>query len=410
MTRAYRGSTTASVVPVLVLLSAVVAAWIVPGQAAGQDKAASAPTPASAPAPAAPSGPDIKVGIDLPLSGPLVALGKSALDGVRLRVEEINRSGGVGGRKIALVVEDNRGEKADTRSAFKKLAEIDHVAAVIGPITSTNTFAAKIDAEQLHVPLISPTATNDKVTDNSHYIFRACFNDSFQGTVIATYAFAHLGVKKAGVMIDKNSDYSKGLSANFTKALESAGGQVVATEGYQQKDTDFGTQLIRIKNAGAQIIFVPGYPPELPLIIRQAKVVGFPGRLCGADGWDNDSVINNSGDNIEGCVIVGAFSPEDRRPIVKEFLSGAKAAFGRAPGTFEALGYDSLLLLGKALEKGTDRQALADALHGLKDVEGVTGKITLTPRGDALKSAVILKIVKDGDKYVAQYVDSIAPS
>jgi branched-chain amino acid transport system substrate-binding protein len=364
---------------------------------------------ASADAAPAPASGDIKVGIDLPLSGGLAPLGKSALEGIRLRADEVNQAGGIGGRKIVLVVEDNRGDKGDTRSAFKKLAEIDHVAAVIGPITSTNTFAAKIDAEQLHVPLISPTATNDKVTDNAHYIFRACFNDSFQGTVIATYAFKNLGVKKAAVLIDKNSDYSKGLSANFTRAFEEAGGKVVASEGYQQKDTDFGAQLIKIKNAGAEIVFVPGYPPELPLIIKQAKVVGFPGRLCGADGWDNDAVINNSGDNIEGCVIVGAFSPEDERPIVKGFLAGFKATGGQTPGTFEALGYDSLLLLGKALEKGADRQAIADALHGLKDVEGVTGKITITPRGDALKSAVILKIVKEGDKYVAKYVSSIAP-
>jgi branched-chain amino acid transport system substrate-binding protein len=351
----------------------------------------------------------IKIGADLPLSGSLAPLGKSALEGMRLRVDQINQAGGIGGRQLVLIVEDNRGEKNDTRSAFKKLSEIDGVVAVIGPITSTNTFAAKIDAEQYHVPLITPTATNDKVTDNAHYIFRACFNDSFQGTVIATYAFNSMGVKKAAVLTDKNSDYSKGLSENFTKAFTAAGGGVTAAEGYQQKDTDFGTQLIRIKNSGAEIIFVPGYPPELPLIIKQAKVVGFTGRLCGADGWDNDAVINNSGDNIENCIIVGAFSPEDQRPMVQSFLAAAKAATGRTPGTFEALGYDSVELLAQALQKGMDRQTLAEALHALKDVEGVSGRITLTPRGDAVKSAVILKIARDGDKYAAKYMTSIAP-
>ena len=357
----------------------------------------------------APSGGQINVGVNLPLSGALAPLGRSTLEGVRLRVDRINKAGGIAGRKIALVVEDNRGEKADSRSALKKLAEIDGVVAVIGPITSTNTFAAKIDAEEYHVPLISPTATNDHVTDNAHYVFRACFNDSFQGTVIATYAYKHLGVRKAAVMTDNNSDYSKGLSANFAKAMEAEGGVMAAREGYQQKDTDFGTQLIRIKNSGAEIIFVPGYPPELPLIIKQAKVVGFPGRLCGADGWDNDAVINNSGDNIEGCVIVGAFSPEDDRPMVKEFLADAKAAYGRTPGTFEALGYDSVVLLSKAMDKGAGRQEIADGLHGLKDVEGVSGRITITPRGDAVKSAVVLKIAKEGDRYGAKYVTSIAP-
>ncbi len=390
----------------LVLIAAVSISCL--STIAGCKKTSSPTSRAAGSAPAGDQSP-IKIGANLPLSGALAPLGKSALDGIRLRVDEINKAGGIAGRLVRLIVEDNRGEKTDTRSAFKKLAEIDDVAAVIGPITSTNTFAAKIDAEQYHVPLITPTATNDKVTDNAHYIFRACYNDSFQGTVIATYAFKEIGVKKAAVMTDKNSDYSKGLSASFTKAMEALGAQVVAAEGYQQKDTDFGTQLVRIKNSGAEIIFVPGYPPELPLIIKQAKVVGFAGRLCGADGWDNDAVINNSGDNIEGCVIVGAFSSQDQRPMVKDFIANAKAAYGRVPGTFEALGYDSMMLLAKAMEKGTDRQVIADNLHAIKDLEGVSGRISITPRGDAVKSAVVLKIGKNGDRYETQYVTSIAP-
>lgn len=355
------------------------------------------------------SGP-IKVGVNVPLSGALASYGKNVLDGVNIRLQEINDAGGINGRQVVLVVEDNRGDPVETRSAYKKLAQIDGVCAVIGPITSTNALAVKIDAESAKVPTLSPTATNDTVTANAHYVFRACFKDSFQGQVVADYAAKTLGIKKAAVMTDKNSDYSKGLSVSFRKAFEASGGAVVAEENYQQKDTDFGTQLVKIKNAGAELIFVPGYPPEVPQIIKQAKVIGFTGRLCGADGWDNEAVIQAAGENIEGCFIVGAFSPEDTRPAVAGFVQKASAKLGRTPGTFEALGYDSMTLLAEAIKSaGDDPKAIAEALRKLKDVDAVTGKITITPEGDARKNAVVLKITKEGDKYVTKYMATVEP-
>jgi branched-chain amino acid transport system substrate-binding protein len=359
----------------------------------------------------APSGDEpIRIGADLPLSGALAPYGKNVLDGVNLRLQEINDAGGINGRKIVLVVEDNRGEPVESRSAYRKLAQIDKVSAVIGPITSTNALAVKLDVEQCKVPLLSPTATNDTVTANTHYLFRACFKDSFQGQIVANYAAKNFGVKKAAILIDKNSDYSKGLSASFQKAFEAAGGKIVAAESYQQKDTDFGTQLVRIKNAGAELIFVPGYPPEVPQIIRQAKVVGFAGRLCGADGWDSEAVLNAAGENIEGCFIVGAFSPQDTRPIVKNFVEKASRQSGRTPGTFEALGYDSLILLAEAMKaSGTAPQEVADGMRRLSGVEAVSGKISITPSGDAHKSAVVLRIVPQGDKYVTQYLATVEP-
>lgn len=352
---------------------------------------------------------DVKIGVSMPLSGALSAYGKNTLDGIQFRVKQVNDAGGIGGRKIVLVVEDNKGEKADTRSSVKKLAEIDNVAAIIGPITSTNALAAKMDAQRSKVVLMSPTATNDRVTANSEYVFRACFNDSFQGTIVANYATKELKLKKAAVLIDKSSDYSKGLSASFKKAFEAGGGAVVAEEGYQQKDTDFGSQLIKIKESGAEILFVPGYPPELPLIIKQAKVVGYAGKFCGADGWDSEALFKNASDNIEGSFLVGAFSPEDQRKMVKDFVKGMKDATGRTPGSFEALGYDSMLLLGEAMKAGMGREDIRKGLLAIKDVEAVTGKITMGPKGDAVKSAAILKITKDGDNYVTRFLASVAP-
>ncbi len=374
---------------------------------AGAAGATTAPAAPSRPAPA--TGEPIVIGVTLPLSGSVAAFGQGARDGILLRVKEINDAGGIGGRPIKIVMEDNRGQTADTRNSFKKLAEIDRAVAVIGPLTSTSALAVKMDAAQLQVPTISPTATNDKVTQNCRYMFRACYVDSFQGRVVANYAYKDLKIRKAAALVDKNSDYSKGLVASFRKAFEAAGGKVVAEEGYQQRDTDFGPQLQKVVASGAEILFVPGYPPELPLIIRQAQVVGFQGRLCGADGWDNPAVIEQSGDNIIDCFLVGAFSPEDKRPEVQRFVAAAKAETKRVPGSFEALGYDSVSLLAEAMKNGVSREQVRDGLAKLKDVEAVTGKITITPQGDAEKDAVILKVVKEGGKYMTKYLATVSP-
>lgn len=352
---------------------------------------------------------DIKVGVNLALSGSLAPYGKATLDGIKLKTDEINNAGGIGGNKIVLVIEDNKGDQTETKNAYKKLAGSDKVITVIGPITSTNAIAVRRDAAELKVPVISPTATNDKVTLRNRYMFRTCFNDSFQGRIAANFAIKEKGYKTAAILVDMNSDYSKGLSESFRKAFEAAGGKIINQEGYQQKDTEFGAQLKKIKESVAQTVFVPGYPPELPLIIKQAKVIGLDARLCGADGWDNEAVINGSGNNIEGCFIVGAFSREDNRDAVRNFVTSFEKKYNDKPGTFAALGYDSVSMLAEALKKGTTPETVKDGLHAIKDFEAVTGKTTVTPDGDVEKNAVILEITREGDKYVAKYKATVNP-
>jgi branched-chain amino acid transport system substrate-binding protein len=352
---------------------------------------------------------EIKVGVNLALSGNLAPYGKATLDGIKLKADELNAAGGIGGNKILLIIEDNKGDQTETKNAYKKLAGSDKVVTVIGPITSTNAIAVRRDAAELKVPVISPTATNDKVTLRNPYMFRTCFNDSFQGRIAANFAIKEKGYKTAAILVDMNSDYSKGLSESFKKAFESAGGKIITQEGYQQKDTEFGAQLKKIKESGVQTIFVPGYPPEVPLIIKQAKVIGLDARLCGADGWDSEAVINGSGNNIEGCFIVGAFSREDKRDAVRNFVASFEKTYNDKPGTFAALGYDSVSMLAEALKKGTTPEAVKNGLHTIKGFEAVTGKMTVTPDGDVEKNAVILEITREGDKYIAKYRATVNP-
>jgi branched-chain amino acid transport system substrate-binding protein len=353
---------------------------------------------------------NIRIGVILPFSGDLASYGKTALEGIILRADEINQAGGIDGRTIELIVEDNKADKNATRQAFKKLADVSNVVAVVGPLTSTSAFGAKIDAHAYKIPMVSPTATNDDVTANTPWVFRAIFSDSFQGQVLAAYAAEDLGITRAALMVDKGSDYSKGLSTRFMEEFERLGGRIVAEESYQQKDTEFGSQLTRIKEADAELIFVPGYPPAVGLIIKQAKVVGFEGRLCGADGWDSEDVLQKAGDNIEGCFITGTFSPEDDRPVVQEFVRKIRQRTGRMPGGFEAQGYDSVSMIAEAIRTtGATPEQIRQGLVAIDDLPAVTGTMDVLDSGDVRKPAVILRITRapEGDRYVKKYVKTV---
>lgn len=370
--------------------------------------AASCGGSADKPEPSGGGGDEIRIGVVHPLSGPVAAYGKGSLSGVKMRVDELNAAGGVGGRKIRLCVEDDKGDSTAAVNSFTKLVGSDKVVAVIAPVTSTCTLALRAKAKEFGIPTISPTATNDTVTLNHNFMFRACFNDSFQGRIVANYAANDLGVRKAAVLKDINSDYSKGLCANFARAFKAAGGEVAAEEGYQQGDTSFGAQLKKVKDSGAELLFVPGYPPEVPLIIKQAKALGLSARLCGADGWDNDAVLGGSGDHIAGSFLVGAFAREDARPVVQKFVAAYTEREKAPPDTFAALGYDTMSLLAEAMNKGATSAAIREGLSGIKGFEAVTGKIDIVG-GDAVKPAVILEVAKAGDRMTAKYKATVNP-
>ncbi len=352
----------------------------------------------------------IRIGVIVPLSGNLSPLGSSTLEGIEYRVEQINAAGGIDGRMLTLKVEDNRGDQSQSISAFKKLTGLGGVTAVIGPITSTNALAVANPVTQAGVPTVTPTATNDQVAPASPFLFRACFKDSFQGEVVAQYALGQ-GITSAATMTELSSDYSIGLVRSFMQAFRKGGGTIAAEVSYQEKDTEFGPQLSQIKESGAKLVFVPGYPGEVPLILKQAKVMGLAATFCGADGWDHQDIIQQSGDQIVGAFFSGAFSPEDQREIVQNFVTAMTARTGTEPGSFEALGADSVTLIVEAIKAAgsTEATAVRDAMTRLEKVTTVTGPITMTADGDARKSAVVMGVVKAGDGYDKKYLATIQP-
>ncbi|HUT24001.1 MAG TPA: ABC transporter substrate-binding protein [Sumerlaeia bacterium] len=362
----------------------------------------------------------VRIGVILPLSGALADYGESTLAGIEMARDEINKAGGVAGRKIELVVENNENDTTKSADALRKLVGLKKALAVVGPITSTNCLAIVRDAQRKGTVLITPTGTNDTITGHGDFIFRACFNDSFQGAAMAKFAREDLRIESAVPFQDTTSDYSVGLCRSFAERFEELGGKVPATLSYKQGDTDFTPQLRKLREMGAGGVFVPGYPPELPLIVNQARELGLEAHLLGADGWDDDSLVDNSGERLVGSFFSAAFSTDVSTPELEAFMTLAGKRGIKTPGSFEALGYDSVGLIAEAARRAgakalsgdlrERRVALRDALAAIEDYKGATGSIAMQASGDPLKSLVVLRFEKaEGGGVEKRFVKVVNP-
>ena len=351
----------------------------------------------------------IKVGEFASLSGGEAAFGRSSHDGTELAVDQINAAGGVLGKKLELITEDNLSKDGESATAVKKLISLDRVVAVLGEVASTRSLEAAPICQQYHVPMISPSSTNPKVTEIGDYIFRVCFIDPFQGTVMANFATKTLGVKKVAVLTDVGSTYSVGLAEFFKKSFIANGGEIVAEQKFTKDDKDFKAQLTEVKPLDPEAIFIPGYYGQVTLIALQARELGITVPLLGGDGWEAPELIEGPGaaEALEGCYFSTHFSPDQDSPKIKQFVSDYEAKYGAAPDAMGALGYDSVLALVDAIKRAnsTDGEKIRDALATLKDLDGVTGKTTLDADRNAEKPAVIIEI--KGGKFV--YKETVNP-
>jgi branched-chain amino acid transport system substrate-binding protein len=349
----------------------------------------------------------IKIGEFGSLTGDNASFGTSQNNGVQMAVQEINDAGGVLGKKVQLLVEDNETKQGETTTIARKLISQDHVVALIGEVASSKSLEAAPISQESKIPQIATAATNPRVTQTGDYIFRVCFTDDFQAVVIARFVLEKLEKKKVAFMTDVKQDYSVGLT-NIAKAyFGKHGGQIVKEQSYSSGDKDFRAQLTDIKAADPDVIIITGYYPEASLIAKQARQFGIKATLVGGDGWDGSSLIPVGGKAIEGAFFSNHFSTDDKSPAVQDFVAKYKAKYNVLPDAFAALGYDAAKLLADAIKRagGTDSQKLRDAIASTKDFPGVSGKITINPERNADKSAVILTI-KDG---VVHYYETIEP-
>jgi len=338
---------------------------------------------------------DIKVGVYVDLTGQTSSFGQSTKNGIQLAVDEINAAGGVNGRKMTLVIEDDQGRPEQAKTVVEKLIKQDKVVAVLGEVASSNTLAAAPVAQEAKIPMITPSSTNPRVTQVGDHIFRVCFLDDFQGSSIAKFAANNLSGKTAAILGDVNSDYSKGLTEFFEKEFTKLGGRVIAKEAYTQTDPDFKGQLTKIRNLNPDVLYVPGYYGQVGIIARQARELGMNMPLLGGDGWDSPDLWNLGGEALKNSYITNHYSADDPNPVIQNFVKTYKAKFNNvAPDSLAALAYDSAKVLADAIKRagGTDSVKLRDAINATKDFAGVTGTISINAERNAVKPAVVLEV------------------
>jgi branched-chain amino acid transport system substrate-binding protein len=336
------------------------------------------------------------------LSGSTATFGTSSKEGVDLAVEQINQDPPLG-KKIEIRAEDDQGKPEQANTVVQKLLTQDRVVAVLGEVASSRSLAAAPICQRERIPMITPASTNPQVTQVGDYIFRICFIDPFQGSVMAKFARNTLKANKAAILWDVKNDYSKGLKDFFKKTFEELGGRIVAEPSYSEGDSNFNAQLSTIKNAGPDCIFVPGYYTEVGTIARQARDQGIRVPLLGGDGWDSPKLFEGAGNALEGCYFSNHYSPESEDPRVQEFIKAYQARYGgKTPDAMAALGYDAAKILADAIKRAgsTESQALRDAIAQTKDFPGVTGNITLNEERNATKPAVVLRVTGKESKYV----------
>ncbi|GCF93401.1 branched-chain amino acid ABC transporter substrate-binding protein [Enterococcus florum] len=341
----------------------------------------------------------IKIGGNFELSGATAAYGEAEREAAELAVEQINADGGILDKQVEFVSKDNKSDNNEAASVAANLTTKDEVVAVVGPATSGAVKATLPNLTKAKIPGVTPSGTDDAITkqgDNVQpYIFRACFQDSFQGVVLAKYAQENMQAQKAVIFGDNASDYADGLTKAFKKTYE---GEIVAEEKFTAGDKDYQAMLTKVKDKDFDVIFIPGYYTEAGLIIKQAREMGIDKPIIGADGFGDEKLVETAGaSNVSNVYYTGHFSTEaPATDKVEPFIKAFEEKYDRKPSSFNALGYDAVYMIKQAIEDQGEATpaAITEGLANLKDFEGVTGKITMDEDHNPVKSAVVLGLTE----------------
>jgi branched-chain amino acid transport system substrate-binding protein len=340
-------------------------------------------------------GDEILIGEYGSLTGPNATFGISSTNGLKLAVEELNNSGGLLGKKVKLITYDDQGKPSEAQTVVQRLIKNDNVVAVIGEVASSNSKAGAPICQQSKIPMISPASTNPEVTAIGDYIFRVCFIDPFQATVVSKFILNTLKLKKVALLKDVKNAYSTGLSDFFEKEFKNMGGEIVEVQSFSAGDKDFKAQLTSLKAKNPEAIFIPAYYTDVNLISIQAREIGLTCPLIGSDGWESEKLTEGKAkDALEGCYFSTHVSTENPDPKIQEFIKKYKAKYNAMPDAMAFLAYDAGLILFEAIKKAgvTDPEKVKNELAKIKDFSGVTGKISINEQRNAVKPAVILEI------------------
>jgi len=362
----------------------------------------------------------IKIGINAPLTGDIPKVGEGSKFAAMMWLEDIEKAGGleIGGKKydVELVIEDNESKAESAVKANTKMITQDDVIAIVGPQSSSQAVPAGEVANKYKTVMISPWSTNPNTTLDRPYVFRGCFLDPFQGPVVSNFISDEFGLTKAAVLYDVAADYQKGLAEEFKKAWEKrhGAGSIVAYESFTTKDTDFSSQLTKIIRSGAQVLFAPQYYNEVPLVVQQAKELGWKGPIVGSDSWGSTETVQLCGKACYGLYFSTHYAAAGATGATKVFIDRYTDTYGYVPDDVAALTWDALRLAEQAIKDTgkitgkieKDREAVRNALAQIKNFAGITGNMTFTEEGDPIKCAVIVKI---NDKGEYEFFKSICP-
>jgi branched-chain amino acid transport system substrate-binding protein len=362
----------------------------------------------------------IKIGINAPITGDIPKVGEGTKFAAQMWLEDIKAAGGLkaGGKlhPVELVIEDNESKAESAVKVNTKMITEDEVLVIVGPQASKQAVPAGEVANNYKTPMISPWSTNPNTTKDRPYVFRGCFLDPFQGPVLANFIKEEFGYTKAAVLYDVASDYPKGLAEFFKKAWEKlqGPGSVVAFESFTTKDADFSSQLTKIINSGAEVLFTPQYYNEVALIVQQAHELGWKNPIVGSDSWGSAETVELCGKDCYGLFFSTHYAAAGATGPTKAFIDRFKAKHGYVPDDVGALTWDALRIVQEAIQScgemtgriEKDRKCVRDALAQIKQFDGITGEMTFTEDGDPIKCAVIVKI---SDKGEFEFYKSVCP-
>lgn len=339
---------------------------------------------------------EIKIGEFGPLTGDSATDGTQAKDGAVLAVEQINKSGGVLGKKIKLITMDDEAKAPESMSVVQKLLQSEKVTALISGSYSTPTKTVSSVVQQAKTPMVVAYATNPDITKNGNYVFRTIYSGDTQGKAVADYAVQDKSLKNFAVLY-VNNDYGNGNGEAFISEAKKLGANVCVSRKFDDGTKDFRSMLTLVKDKNPDAIYIGSYYNEASQICLQAKELGMNVQILGDDGFDSPDFLSLAGKSAEGAIFSTPFFRDDPSKNVQDFVKAYKAKFNKDPDMLSAQAYDSAMLLADAIKRAnsTDKDAIRKALSETNDFNGITGKIKFDKNNEVIKP-VILDIVKDG--------------
>lgn len=338
----------------------------------------------------------IHVGAVFPSSGSESAFGKEAVQGIDLALAQVNQTGGIRGRTIDVLYLDDASNPQQAANAALKLIKYPHmdIVAILGEVASSRTKAIGIVANKLGVPLLTPASTNPDVTMVGPFVFRACFEDSAQGTTAARYLIQERKHKSIGILFAADDLYSALLADTFRTEAKRLGAKTFE-QSFLRNEKDFKDELGKLREENPDVIYAPIYYNAMALVARDAKALSFTGRdFFGGDGWADESLAKQAGTSLEGAEFTNHWTMDMPSAANRAFVTAYRGEFGQNPSSVAALSFDAAMLLADALKRAPTptREAVREALANTRDFVGISGKLTMGPDRNPQKEIVLTRI------------------